>query len=209
MKSAPSILDFLNEESEEYFSKVKEFLDTIGISYTVDPTLVRGLDYYNHTTFEIMSDEEGFGAKTTLCGGGRYHGLVQEFDGPDTPGIGFGMGVERVLLALQKAQVEIPESNPLICYVISAQEEADEKVVQLVSTLRNHDISAEKDYQKRKLKAQLKDADRKKARYTVIIGEDEIRTGEYSLKNMATGEQFLVTETELITTLEEQAEGDK
>ncbi|RDX02849.1 histidine--tRNA ligase [Listeria kieliensis] len=209
VKSAPSILDFLNEESKEYFAKVKGFLDVIGISYTVDPTLVRGLDYYNHTTFEIMSDEEGFGAKTTLCGGGRYHGLVQEFDGPDTPGIGFGMGVERVLLALEKAQVKIPAAKGLSCYVISAQEEADEKVVQLVNMLRDHGISAEKDYQKRKLKAQLKDADRKQAKYTVIIGEDEIRTGEYSLKNMATGEQFLVTETELITTLEEQAEGDE
>ncbi|EUJ31849.1 histidyl-tRNA ligase [Listeria floridensis FSL S10-1187] len=206
--SAPSILDFLNEESKDYFAKVKSFLDAIGINYTVDPTLVRGLDYYNHTTFEIMSDEEGFGAKTTLCGGGRYHGLVQEFDGPDTPGIGFGMGVERVLLALDKAKIEIPDANPLVCYVIAAQPEVEEKIVQLVNRLRMHGISAEKDYQKRKLKGQLKDADRKKAKYTVIIGEDELRTGEYTLKDMATGKQFLVTEDELITTLE-KAEGDK
>lgn len=108
--------------------------------------MVRGLDYYNHTTFEIMSVEEGFGAKTTLCGGGRYHGLVREFGGPDTPGMGFGIGVERILLALEKADIKIPAKKPLEVYVITAQPEAELKAVTLVNKLRQNGISAEKDY---------------------------------------------------------------
>lgn len=111
IQSAPSILDFLNEESVAYFENVKNYLNALEIPFEIDPTMVRGLDYYNHTTFEIMSVEEGFGAKTTLCGGGRYHGLVREFGGPDTPGMGFGIGVERILLALEKADIEIPAKN--------------------------------------------------------------------------------------------------
>ncbi|WP_088810033.1 MULTISPECIES: histidine--tRNA ligase [Listeria] len=199
--TAPSILDFLNEDSRLYFSQVKGFLEAIDIPFVVDPTLVRGLDYYNHTTFEIMSDEEGFGAKTTLCGGGRYHGLVQEFDGPDTPGIGFGMGVERVLLALQAAEIEIPKDKELACYVIVASEEAELEAVKIVNQLRNAGISADKDYQKRKFKAQMKDANRKEAKYTVIIGEEELASGEYPLKNMETGEQISVSAEELVSRL--------
>ena len=96
METAPSILDYLNEESSQYFEKVKQYLTAMDIEYVVDPTLVRGLDYYNHTAFEIMSEAEGFGAITTLCGGGRYNGLVQEMGGPDTPGIGFALSIERL-----------------------------------------------------------------------------------------------------------------
>src|SRR5690606_19262647 len=98
MKTAPSILEYLNEESKEYFEQVKKYLTKIGIEYEVDPTLVRGLDYYNHTTFEIMSDADGFGAITTLAGGGRYNGLIEELGGPETPAIGFGMGMERLMM---------------------------------------------------------------------------------------------------------------
>src|SRR5699024_5634049 len=97
MDTAPSVLDYLNEESNAYFEKVKSYLDAMEIPYTIDPTLVRGLDYYNHTAFEIMSEAEGFGAITTLLGGGRYNGLVEQLGGPSTPGIGFGMGLERLI----------------------------------------------------------------------------------------------------------------
>lgn len=196
--TAPSILDFLNEESRLYFSQVKGFLEAIGIPFVVDPTLVRGLDYYNHTTFEIMSEEEGFGAKTTLCGGGRYHGLVEEFDGPATPGIGFAMGVERVLLALMAANITIPKDKALDCYVIVASEAAELEAVKCIDSLRRAGISADKDYQNRKFKAQMKDANRKEAKYTVIIGEDELKTGKYPFKNMETGEQVLASVKEIV-----------
>src|SRR5699024_3459173 len=101
MQTAPSILDFLNESSKDYFNQVLTYLDLMDIEYVIDPTLVRGLDYYNHTAFEIMSEAEGFGALTTLLGGGRYDGLTEELGGPGEPGIGFGMGLERLLLALE------------------------------------------------------------------------------------------------------------
>src|SRR5699024_5804544 len=113
MKSAPSILDHLNEYSQDYFNKVKEYLDAMNIEYVIDPTLVRGLDYYNHTAFEIMSDHEGFGAITTLLGGGRYNGLTKELGGPDVPGIGFGMGLERLILALETEKVTLPIEDEL------------------------------------------------------------------------------------------------
>lgn len=100
MKSAPSILTYLNEESAAYFDKVKQYLNDLGISYEIDPNLVRGLDYYNHTAFEIMSNAEGFGAITTLAGGGRYDGLVEQIGGPEAPGIGFAMSIERLLAAI-------------------------------------------------------------------------------------------------------------
>ncbi len=100
MKSAPSILTYLNEESAAYFEKVKQYLNDLGISYEIDPNLVRGLDYYNHTAFEIMSNAEGFGAITTLAGGGRYDGLVEQIGGPEAPGIGFAMSIERMLAAI-------------------------------------------------------------------------------------------------------------
>ncbi|EAE2994867.1 histidine--tRNA ligase, partial [Listeria monocytogenes] len=137
----------------------------------------------------------------TLCGGGRYHGLVREFGGPDTPGMGFGIGVERILLALEKADIKIPAKKPLEVYVITAQPEAELKAVTLVNKLRQNGISAEKDYLKRKFKAQLKDANRKNAVYTIILGEEELQTGNYQLKNMETGEQEAVSETTILEKL--------
>src|SRR5699024_3247366 len=118
MKTAPKILDFLNEESAQYFEQVKSYLDAMDIPYVVDATLVRGLDYYNHTAFEIMGTAEGFGAHSTLLGGGRYNGLVEEFGGPSTPGVGFGLGMERLLLALEHDEIELPLDNELDVFVV-------------------------------------------------------------------------------------------
>ncbi|WP_420843733.1 histidine--tRNA ligase [Listeria costaricensis] len=209
IQSAPSILDFLNEESTAYFEKVKAYLDVVGISYRVDPTLVRGLDYYNHTCFEIMSAEKEFGAQMTLCGGGRYHGLVEEFGGPETPGIGFGIGVERILIVLEKAGITLPAEPGLDCYLITAQPEAEAKAVELMARLRKQQIVAEKDYMGRKMKAQLKDANRKNARFTIIIGETEIDQKAYQLKDMATGEQVEVAEEKLAAELIRLLEGEE
>lgn len=189
MASSPSILDYLNEESRRYFEDVKKYLDLLGIEYEVDPTLVRGLDYYTHTAFEIMSNAEGFGAITTLAGGGRYDGMIEEFGGPSTPAIGFGMGIERLLMALEAEGIEIPDEDVLDCFIVSVGEEADSKSVQLLHELRKNGIQADKDYQKRKIKAQLKAANRYDAKYVLIIGKEELEKNVVSLKAMATGEQ--------------------
>ncbi|OAO84947.1 Histidyl-tRNA synthetase [Anoxybacillus flavithermus] len=189
MSTAPSILDYLNEQSRTYFEKVQMYLQKLGIAFEVDSRLVRGLDYYNHTAFEIMSEAEGFGAITTLCGGGRYNGLVQEIGGPETPGIGFALSIERLLAALEAEGISLPISEGIDCYVVALGEQAKEEAVALVAALRKEGISAEKDYQDRKVKAQLKAADRLHATYVAILGEDELRKGVINVKHMATGEQ--------------------
>ncbi|QQZ10753.1 histidine--tRNA ligase [Heyndrickxia vini] len=189
MKSAPSILDYLNSESKAYFDKVLLYLKELGIEYEIDPTLVRGLDYYNHTAFEIMSNAEGFGAITTLCGGGRYNGLVQEMGGPETPGIGFGLSIERLLAALEAENIELPYENPVDCFIVALGEEAKHKAVVLLQQLRQRSFSADMDYLDRKMKAQFKAADRVHAKYVAILGEDELQKGIINLKNMETGEQ--------------------
>ena len=189
IRTAPSILDYLNEQSRTYFEKVQMYLQKLGIAFEVDSRLVRGLDYYNHTAFEIMSEAEGFGAITTLCGGGRYDGLVQEIGGPETPGIGFALSIERLLAALEAEGISLPILEGIDCYVVALGEQAKEEAVALVAALRKEGISAEKDYQDRKVKAQLKAADRLHATYVAILGEDELRKGVINVKHMATGEQ--------------------
>ncbi|KMY43654.1 histidyl-tRNA synthetase [Bacillus sp. FJAT-27916] len=202
METAPAIIDYLNEESLTYFKKVTGYLDEIGIEYTVDPTLVRGLDYYNHTAFEIMLDSEGFGAITTLCGGGRYNGLVQEMGGPETPGIGFAFSIERLLSALEAEKVELPIEKKVDCFVVSLGEAAQDYSVKLVNDLRLNGISAEKDYSGRKAKGQFKAADRVQAKYVAVLGEDELKEQQIALKDMESGEQQTIALTELVTVLQ-------
>ncbi|WP_096270680.1 histidine--tRNA ligase [Paucisalibacillus globulus] len=209
MKTAPSILDYLNEESKEYFEQVKHYLDLMGIEYEVDSNLVRGLDYYNHTAFEIMSEAKGFGAITTLCGGGRYNGLVEELNGPATPGIGFGMGIERLLMALEAEDIELPLEAELDCYVVTLGEGSKEVAVKLVHELRQNGIQVDQDYQGRKVKAQFKAADRYKTKYVLVLGEDEIQKEVINVKEMATGEQVEVPLNQLINTMKEKILGGK
>ncbi|TWT09047.1 histidine--tRNA ligase [Planomicrobium sp. CPCC 101079] len=201
MATAPSLADFLNEESRQYFDDVKGYLENLGIDYVVDPNLVRGLDYYNHTAFEIMSDAEGFGAITTLAGGGRYNGLVEDLGGPESPGIGFAMSIERLLLALEMEKVEIGQSQNLEAYVVAMDESTKKKAFSIVKELRENGISADMDFGGRKLKAQMKSADRKKAAYVIVIGENEIANGKAAVKEMASGEQQNVAFEQLAETI--------
>ena len=189
MGTAPSILDYLTEESSQYFAMVKQYLTAMNIEYVVDSTLVRGLDYYNHTAFEIMSEAEGFGAITTLCGGGRYNGLVQEMGGPDTPGIGFALSIERLISALEAEKVDLQFEKKIDCYLVSLGEKAKEYSVPLLQELRRAGFSSERDYQDRKLKAQFKSAERLGAKFAVIIGEDELNKGAAVVKNLENGEE--------------------
>ncbi|MBQ0140234.1 MAG: histidine--tRNA ligase [Kurthia sp.] len=200
--SAPKLTDYLNEESAAYFNQVKNYLDVLGIDYEVDPNLVRGLDYYNHTAFEIMSTSEGFGAITTLCGGGRYNGLVEDLGGPETPGIGFGMSIERLLLALEAEQVELDVDNQLDIYIVAMNEAAKEKAVELTSSFRAKGISADIDYANRKMKAQMKSADRLQAKFVIVLGETELEEMQANVKEMATGTQEQVPFHDLVNYLQ-------
>lgn len=201
MKRAPSIHRYLNESSKNYFETVKYLLDEMGIAYEVDPTLVRGLDYYNNTAFEIMIDEEGFGAITTLMGGGRYNGLVEELGGPSAPGIGFALSIERLLLALETQKVTLPVEEGMDCFIVSIGAEAEKKAAVLLAKLRQAGISADKDYTGKKIKGQLKMADRLQARFSIVLGENELKEGIANVKAMKTGEQEDVPLDQLIEVL--------
>lgn len=187
--SAPKLTDYLNEESAAYFEQVKMYLDALGIDYVVDPNLVRGLDYYNHTTFEIMSTAEGFGAITTLCGGGRYNGLVEEIGGPESPGIGFAMSIERLLLALEAEEVTLDTEDALDLYIVTMDDAAKLKAVEFASSFRARGISADIDYAGRKMKAQMKAANRLEAKYVMVLGSSELEEQAVNIKNMETGDQ--------------------
>lgn len=196
---APSILDSLDEECSVHFAKVRRHLDDMGVEYTINPRLVRGLDYYTHTAFEYKA--AGIGSIDTVGGGGRYNGLVGEIGGPDQPGIGFGIGLERLLLILEHQQAEMDTGKPLDVYLVALGENADREITKQLYRLRSLGLAAERDYLGRKMKAQMKSADRLAARYTAILGDDELERGEIALKLMTTGEQRTVKLNELAEAL--------
>ncbi|MBP1995708.1 histidine--tRNA ligase [Paenibacillus eucommiae] len=193
-EGAPSILDFLDEACTVHFQAVQRHLDAMEIPYRINPRLVRGLDYYTHTAFEYKA--AGIGAIDTIGGGGRYNGLVEQIGGNDQPGVGLGLGLERILLVLQAQGVEIPKQKQLDVYLIGLGEAAEQEVAKLLYQLRLHGVAAEKDYLGRKIKAQMKSADRLQAAYVAILGENELLSGEITLKKMATGEQATVALTD-------------
>lgn len=191
--NAPSILDYLTPEATAHFETLKQLLDDLGIKYEIDPNMVRGLDYYNHTIFEIMSDSKAFGGKwTTVCAGGRYNGLVEQLGGPTTPGIGFGLGVERLLLVLEATKDGLVIDDPLDVYVVGIGQKVNAETLKLVQALRHQGFSADRDYLDRKPKGQFKTASRLNAKYTLTIGETELEEKRANLKNMATGEEVSV-----------------
>ncbi|BCG60459.1 histidine--tRNA ligase [Paenibacillus sp. URB8-2] len=200
---APSILDSLDEECTVHFAKVRAHLDAMGVDYAINTRLVRGLDYYTHTAFEYKA--AGIGSIDTVGGGGRYNGLVAEIGGPDQPGVGLGIGLERIQLILENQKVELEASKPLDVYLIALGEEAEAEITKQLFILRSQGFSAERDYLGRKMKAQMKSADRMSARYTAILGEEELQRGEIALKSMATGEQRTVKLEDLGEVLAEQA----
>ncbi|MEC0124784.1 histidine--tRNA ligase [Paenibacillus pabuli] len=197
---APSILDSLDEEATDHFAKVQSLLKDFDVDYTVNTRLVRGLDYYTMTAFELKA--QGIGAIDTVGGGGRYNGLVGDIGGPDQPGIGFGIGLERIQLILEHQNIDVSALAPLDVYFVALGEAADREVNRQLFKLRQSGLSGERDYLGRKMKAQMKSADRYKARYTAILGDDELERGEIALKAMDTGEQQTVKLEELITTIQ-------
>ena len=173
----------------------------------LDPCLVRGLDYYTNTAFEIMYTP--LGAQSTICGGGRYDGLISEVGGPDTPGIGFAIGMERLLLTLQEQGLMKNVETPIPVYIVALGDKAREQAFVVQQQLRDRGIYVEIDLMGRSMKGQMKAANKSRAIYTVIMGDDELAQGEVSVRNMQTKEQVSVALDDIITYIEEQEKGMK
>ena len=191
VEGAPSILDYLDEESSAYFAAVRSMLETLQIPYVINTNMVRGLDYYNHTIFEFTTEVAG--SQLTICAGGRYDGLVAYFGGPETPGVGFGMGLERLLLVLDKQGVELPIETALDVYVAVLGAGANGRALELVQALRAQGFAAERDYLDRKLKTQFKSADNFKAKTLITLGESEVESGQVTVKNNHNREEITVS----------------
>ena len=191
VEGAPSILDYLDEESRAYFEAVRSMLETLQIPYVINTNMVRGLDYYNHTIFEFTTEVAG--SQLTICAGGRYDGLVAYFGGPETPGVGFGMGLERLLLVLDKQGVDLPIETGLDAYIAVLGAGANGKALELVQSLRAQGFAAERDYLDRKIKAQFKSADIFQAKTIITLGESELESGELTVKNNETRQEVTVS----------------
>lgn len=183
---APSILDYLSETAQKHFEAVTKMLDALNIAYEIDSNMVRGLDYYTHTIFEIMSDDPKMGAQSTICAGGRYNQLVAELGGPETAGFGFAMGFERLLMILEAQGITLAAQKPLNAYVVSLGEATNIEALQIVQSIRQAGFSAERDVMNRKAKAQFKTADKLNAQLVLTIGETELANGVVNVKNLAT-----------------------
>lgn len=195
---APSILDYLTPDAVTHFEEVKQLLTDLNISYEVDSTMVRGLDYYNHTIFEVMTSLDGSDDLTTICAGGRYNGLVEELGGPEVSGVGFGLGIERLLLLMEAQNVTIPDLDELTAYVVGIGEETSATTLKIVQALRHNDIAAERDYLNRKPKAQFKSANKDNAKFTITIGDNELANQTANVKSMTTGEEVAIPQAEII-----------
>ncbi len=187
VKGAPIILDYLCPSCASHMEELKLCLEAMNVEYDIDPLIVRGLDYYTKTVFEIITTH--IGSQGTVCGGGRYDGLVQEIGGPSVPGVGFGLGMERLLLVAQNQGVELPQPRKCDIYIACIGDEAWRKAFALTMRLREAGLYADCDHVGRSVKAQFKYADKLGARYVAVLGEDELRDGVAKLKNMATGEE--------------------
>lgn len=183
-EGAPKLLDCLDDDCKAHFEKVQEYLKAVGISYEIDPTLVRGLDYYTRTAFEIQYPP--LGAQSAVCGGGRYDGLVEEVGGPATPGIGFAMGLERLILALESQHLLPTFDESLEVFVVAPKEDTETLAFRIVTELREAGLKAALDYKQGSMKSQMKAANRRNARYVVILGEDELGRGCVTVRDMRT-----------------------
>ena len=201
----PELTDNLCDDCKEHFAKVQEYLTKIGIPFELDPRLVRGLDYYTNTAFEIMYAP--LGAQSTVCGGGRYDGLIEEVGGPSTPGIGFAIGMERLLLTLKEQGLmpPVPKKQPV--FIVALGDAAKTQAFDLQQQLRAKGMYAEIDLLGRSMKGQMKSANKLNADYTVIIGEEELASGQAQVRNMATKEQVSVPLDGIVAYMETHKKG--
>ncbi len=187
VKGAPVMLDYLDEDCRNAFEELKSLLDAYGVPYEVDPGIVRGLDYYTKTAFEFVSDK--LGSQSTVCGGGRYDKLIEQLGGPDTPGVGFGMGIERLMLILEASGFKFDPDKTSDLLICGLGEKAKIKAIELAEDLRGSGVSVMIDVMDRGLKAQFKYADRLNVPYVAVIGDDELAKGVVSLRDMKRSEQ--------------------
>ena len=204
-KNAPKIIDYLNEESKKHFEDLQKYLKALDIEYVINPNLVRGLDYYTHTVFEVEAEIEGFGSQNVLCGGGRYDNLVENLGGPKTSGVGFAMGLERLMNALKCENIKLHIHNDIDVYVIPM--DAKDYAFNLCMNLRLNGFKVEMDYNNRNLKNNFKQADKLNSQFVIIIGSEEADTDIITIKNNHTKESFKVKKEDLIEFLDENLEG--
>ena len=195
-KDAPAVLDYLCEECSDHFESVKKYLDAMGITYQINPCIVRGLDYYTKTVFEFVADS--IGAQGTVCGGGRYDGLVEEFGGQHTPSLGFGMGLERLQLVMEAQGCEFPEPAKPDLFIVALGEKAQLKAVEIASDMRAEGFTVLYDLNARSLRAQMKYADKMNAAFNVVICDNEVENKAATLKNMQSGEACDVSLTTFV-----------
>lgn len=200
LESAPLLTDYLDDESRAHHETLLGYLDDLGVSYEVDPRLVRGFDYYVKTAFEVQSPDVG--AQSALAGGGRYDKLVESIGGPPTPGIGFGLGIERTLIALEALKTAVPETTGPTAFLCPLGDAARKAAVGLLASLRESGIAADGDYTGRRMKGMLEQADIVRARYAVIIGDDELANGMANVRNMTTKDQESIPITSLVERLQ-------
>lgn len=207
-QNAPKTLDYLNEESKSRFEKVQEYLDILEIPYEVDHKIVRGLDYYNHTVFEFITNIPGMGGEATIGAGGRYNGLIESLGGPSTPGIGFGSGMDRVLLALEQENIEVPVSDDIDLYLLYVNEEEKKYALYLAQELRLNGFTVEMENMGRSLKAQFKQADRLHSKFTIVLNSEELDEDYVTVKNAISKEEEQVSLDALIYYLDENLMDD-
>lgn len=204
LKNAPKTIDYLNEESKERFEKVKDYLDIMQIDYEVNPSIVRGLDYYNHTVFEIEAKVKGFGANNVIGAGGRYNGLVKELGGPETPCIGFASGIGRLVMALELEQAKLPIVDSIDLFLMYVNEDEKKYAVYLAQELRMAGFIVETEYTGRSLKGQFKQADRLNSKFLVILNSEDLNNNEVKVKNNKTKEEEIISLDALIYYLDEK-----
>lgn len=204
MKKAPKTIDYLNKESLERFNQVKMYLDTLEIEYEVNPNIVRGLDYYNHTVFEIEAEIEGFGSNNVLAAGGRYNGLVSNLGGPATCGVGFACGIGRLILALDKEEIILPISNKIDAFIMYVNDEEKKEAIKLCQELRMNGFKVDTEYTNRSLKGQFKQADRLNSKLFIILNSEDLKNNQVKIKNNATKTEEIIDLNYLIYYLDEQ-----
>ena len=201
-ENAPVVIDYLCDDCRDHFEKVKANLNAMGIDFKVNPKIVRGLDYYTRTVFEFVSGD--IGAQSTICGGGRYDGLIGQMGGPQTPSLGFAMGIERLMMVLSAQNAELPEAPTCDLFIATLGDNAVLKASALCYELRDEGYKAQTDICGRGLKAQMKYADKIGAKFTLVLGDNEVESGKATLKNMSTSETHEIALSEIVEELGEE-----
>ncbi|MFZ0455581.1 MAG: His/Gly/Thr/Pro-type tRNA ligase C-terminal domain-containing protein, partial [Ignavibacteriaceae bacterium] len=203
LEDAPLLINYIDEESKSDFEKVKSTLSIIGIPFEVDPRLVRGLDYYTKTTFEIASSSVG--SQNALCGGGRYDLLVEELGGSPTPGVGFAAGIERILLACENENILNLPGEEIDIFIITIDKDLSDDIFKIAASLRNKNFSVEVDYLSRSIKAQMREANKLNSRFVLFVGGEEYKNDNFKLKDMKSGEEQLIPINNLLSILSQNS----